>query len=88
MVLARANQRPQRFYSLSAQIQRERNAYYDVLERTQRGGLDSTEWLRWFLTMLGEAVATADETVDRVLTKAAFRQQWGRCRSMRAKSRC
>ncbi|KVS29545.1 cell filamentation protein Fic [Burkholderia cepacia] len=76
LVLARADRSPQRFYSLSAQIQRERNAYYDVLERTQRGSLDVTEWLAWFLTALGRAIDHAHATLDAVLVKARF---WQRC---------
>ncbi|VWB67358.1 cell division protein Fic [Burkholderia metallica] len=76
LVLARADRSPQRFYSLSAQIQRERNAYYDVLERTQRGSLDVTEWLAWFLTALGRAIDHAHVTLDAVLVKARF---WQRC---------
>lgn len=76
LVLARADRSPQRFYSLSAQIQRERHAYYDVLERTQRGSLDVTEWLAWFLTALGRAIDHAHTTLDAVLVKARF---WQRC---------
>ncbi|MFP3503875.1 Fic family protein [Burkholderia sp. SIMBA_062] len=76
LVLARADRSPQRFYSLSAQIQRERNAYYDVLERTQRGSLDVTEWLAWFLNTLGRAVDHAHTTLDAVLVKARFWQQY------------
>ncbi len=76
LILARADRSPQRFYSLSAQIQRERNAYYDVLERTQRGSLDVTEWLAWFLTALGRAIDHAHATLDAVLVKARF---WQRC---------
>ena len=45
LLLTRADGSPQRFYSLSAQIQRERKAYYDILERTQKASLDVTEWL-------------------------------------------
>ncbi|MFM2405064.1 MAG: hypothetical protein RL223_2944 [Pseudomonadota bacterium] len=74
--LARADGSPQRFYSLSAQIQRERNAYYAVLERTQKGGLDVTGWLAWFLGTLGRAIASAQITVDAVLVKARFWQRW------------
>ncbi|QRR05699.1 Fic family protein [Burkholderia sp. MS455] len=76
LVLARADRSPQRFYSLSAQIQRERDVYYDVLERTQRGSLDVTEWLAWFLNALGRAVDHAHTTLDAVLVKARF---WQRC---------
>ena len=58
LLLARADQSPQRFYSLSAQIQRERREYYDILERTQKGSLDVTAWLAWFLDNLWRAVDT------------------------------
>ena len=76
MLLARADGMPQRFYSLSAQIQRERRDYYDVLERTQKGSLDVTEWLRWFLDALARAVSSAQGTLDGVLGKARFWQRW------------
>jgi Fic family protein len=75
MLLARADGSPQRFYSLSAQIQRERKAYYEILKRTQKGDLDVTEWLLWFLRMLGEAVRLANHALDAVLDKARFWQR-------------
>ncbi len=76
LFLARADGSPQRFYSLSAQIQRERNDYYDVLERTQKGTLDVTDWLLWFLGTLGRAIASAQTTLDAVLLKTRFWQRW------------
>ena len=76
LLLARADGSPQRFYSLSAQIQRERKDYYDILERTQKGTLDVTPWLMWFLGTLLRAVQSAQHTVDAVLAKARFWQQW------------
>ncbi|MFT3804457.1 MAG: Fic family protein [Burkholderiaceae bacterium] len=76
LFLARADGAEQRFYSLSAQIQRERKAYYDILERTQKGSLDVTEWLAWLLGTLGRAVGSAQTTLDSVLTKARFWQRW------------
>ena len=76
LFLARADGSPQRFYSLSAQIQRERNAYYDVLEQTQKQTLDVTNWLAWFLAALHRAVDQAQHTLDAVLVKARFWQQW------------
>ncbi len=74
LFLARADGSPQRFYSLSAQIQREREAYYDMLERTQKAGLDVTAWLSWFLTVLLRAVQSAEATLQGVLAKARFWQ--------------
>lgn len=76
LFLARADDSPQRFYSLSAQIQRDRKAYYDILERTQKSSLDVTGWLRWFLATLLEAIRRAHGTLDSVLAKARFWQRW------------
>ncbi|TNF55178.1 MAG: Fic family protein [Gammaproteobacteria bacterium] len=76
LLLARADGSPQRFYSLSAQIQRERKAYYDILERSQKRSLDVTEWLAWFLDTLHHAVDQAQHTLDAVLSKARFWQRW------------
>ena len=76
LLLARADGSPQRFYSLSAQIQRERKAYYDILERTQKQSMDVTEWLAWFLDTLHRAVDQAQHTLDGVLVKKRFWQRW------------
>ncbi len=76
MALARAEGTDQRFYSFSAQIQRERKRYYDQLEATQKGALDVTAWLHWFLGCLLRAVQCADETLASVLGKAQFWQRW------------
>lgn len=76
MVLAGAQQSTQRFYSLSAQMQRERKDYYDLLEATQKGGLEVTDWLEWFLGCLLRAIQGADETLAQTLAKARFWQQW------------
>ena len=76
LLLARADGSPQRFYSLSAQIQRERKAYYDILEQTQKRSLEVTEWLLWFLAALHRAVKQAQFTLDVVLAKARFWQHW------------
>jgi Fic family protein len=59
-----------------AQIQRERKAYYDVLETTQQGTLDVTAWLSWFLGTLQRALDSAQLTLDAVLVKARFWQRW------------
>lgn len=76
MALARAEGSAQRYYSLSAQIQRERKQYYDQLEATQRGTLDVTPWLDWFLACLLRAVQGADGLLAGVLDKAQFWQRW------------
>jgi Fic family protein len=70
--LARADGNAQRFYSMSAQIRRERNAYYEILEKTQKGTLDITNWLTWFLACLGRALEAAENTLANVLHKANF----------------
>ena len=76
MALARAEKSAQRFYSMSAQIQRERTEYYDRLEATQKGDLDVTVWLEWFLACLLRAIQGAEETLMQVLSKARFWQRW------------
>jgi Fic family protein len=76
MALARAEQSVQRFYSLSAQIQKERKKYYEMLERTQKGSLDVSDWLEWFLACLLRAIQSAEETLSAVLAKARFWQRW------------
>ncbi len=76
LLLARADGSPQRFYSVSAQIQRERQAYYAILERTQKQTMDVTAWLQWFLKTLHEAVSETHDTLDAVLAKARFWQAW------------
>lgn len=72
LALARSERTAQRFYSMSTQILRERAAYYETLERTQRGPLDVTPWLEWFLGCLGRAIDGAQRTLATVLFKAHF----------------
>lgn len=72
MALARSEQSAQRFYSLSAQIRAERNAYYDILEATQKGDLDISAWFEWFLDCLDRAIEGAERTLANVLGKARF----------------
>lgn len=76
LLLARADGSPQRFYSLSAQIQRERNAYYAILEQTQKQSMDVTEWLGWFLATLHRAVDQAHGVLDGVLARTRYWQRW------------
>ena len=70
--LARSERSTQRFYSMSAQIRRERNDYYTTLERTQRGALDVTPWQEWFLSCLHRAIDGSQDTLGAVLAKARF----------------
>lgn len=72
MQLARADQSKQRFYSMSAQIQAERNTYYEILEATQKGDLDITPWLHWFLNCLLHSMAQTDATIALTLQRAQF----------------
>jgi Fic family protein len=72
--LARADNCPQRFYSISGRIERERKEYYEILERTQKGDLDITSWLDWFLACLSRAIDGAGETLAAVFRKAAVWQ--------------
>jgi Fic family protein len=77
LLLARAEGGTPRFYSVSAQIQKERKAYYEILERTQKADVDVTEWLAWFLNALQRAVDEAEHALDDVLYKTRFWQRMG-----------
>ena len=70
MVLARADCMADRYYSLSTQIESERMDYYDQLEKQQRGTLNLSDWLEWFLDCFGRAVAASEKSMSRVLYKA------------------
>jgi Fic family protein len=72
MLLARAENSPHRFYSMSAEIQRQHRSYYAILEKTQKGNLDITEWLSWFLDTLDGAIDGAEDIAAKVLVKARF----------------
>ncbi len=73
--LARSENSPRRYYSLSAQIQRERKDYYAILERTQKGTLEISRWMLWFLACMDRAIAGAESSLDAVLRKDRF---WNR----------
>ena len=77
MALARSEQSPRRFYSMSAQIRAERKDYYEVLERTQKGDLDITAWIDWFLGCLDRAFDGAEIILASVLKKARFWETHG-----------
>lgn len=71
-VLSRGEKSPLRFYSLSAEIQREKSAYYEELEHAQRNSLDVTRWIGWFVGCHARAVAAAMENLSGILRKAEF----------------
>ena len=75
LALARSEDTPQRFYSMSAQIRQERTAYYRVLERTQKGTTDVSDWMGWFVACLDQAIASAETTVSAAVKKARFWQR-------------
>ena len=77
LCLARSEKSSQRFYSMSAQIRQERKEYYDLLEHTQKGETNITEWLTWFLECLGRAIDGAETLLASVLTKARFWESIG-----------
>ncbi|MCX6290621.1 MAG: Fic family protein [Bacteroidetes bacterium] len=72
MQLTRADGISKRFYSMSAQIRIERKQYYDILEKTQQGALDITQWLLWFLGCLDRAIIASEEGSAYVINKAKF----------------
>ena len=78
MALARAEGTMERFYSMSTQIEAEKKHYYLNLEQSQKGGVDITSWLEWFLGCLGLAVAGAEDGLASVLRKA---KTWERINS-------
>jgi Fic family protein len=78
MALARAEGTIERFYSMSTQIEAEKKQYYLKLEQSQKGGVDITSWLEWFLGCLGRAVAGSEEGLSKVLRKA---KTWERINS-------
>ncbi|MCR9081722.1 MAG: Fic family protein [Cyclobacteriaceae bacterium] len=75
MILAQSDKSNQRFYSMSAQIRMERKQYYEMLEKTQKGNLDITDWLVWFLNCLINALKSTDTILTRVFFKAEFWQK-------------
>lgn len=79
LFLARADEMPHRFYSMSAEIRKQRKGYYEILEKTQKGGLDITGWLEWFLDCLQAALLNTEKLISTILQKAAF---WDKYRSV------
>lgn len=79
LFLARADEMPHRFYSMSAEIRKQRKGYYEILEKTQKGDLDITGWLEWFLDCLQTALLNTEKLISTILQKAAF---WDKYRSV------
>lgn len=75
MILARSDDSKFRFYSMSSQIQKNRKSYYEILEKTQKGSMDITNWLVWFLENLLIAIQSSGEITNKVLQKAEFWQK-------------
>ncbi|MFN8395474.1 MAG: Fic family protein [Bacteroidia bacterium] len=72
MLLARSDGQPYRYYSMSTQVRLVRNDYYDILERSQRNGMDITKWMMWFLECLKAALEASDEILSKVLFRHEF----------------
>jgi len=72
MLLARSDEQSYRFYSMSTQIRKERNSYYDILEKTQKGSLDITNWLEWFLNSLLHSIVNSEKLLEKVIYKHEF----------------
>lgn len=72
MILARSDNQSTRFYSMSSQIRDERNQYYNILEETQKGGLNITAWMEWFLNCLKKALKSSDDLLSKVIFKHEF----------------
>lgn len=79
MLLSRADGMPYRFYSISAQILRDKKSYCEVLEKTEKGSVDITLWLEWFLLSMRKALLQSESTVKRVVAKSSF---WSRNRDV------
>ncbi len=80
MLLARDENNPKRFYSLSSQIMAERNEYYEILKATQSGTGDITEWLKWFLECMNRAILNSNILLKKIMTKARFWQNFAQVR--------
>jgi Fic family protein len=72
LLLARSEGSPQRFYSMSAQIEKERKSYYEILERSQKGSMDITAWIEWYLNCLKRAILVSEQVLEKVLAKTHF----------------
>lgn len=76
MLLSQAETRNHRYFSMSAEILREKKHYYEILEATQKGNLDITDWLLWFIQCLENALSRTQTAISRTLQKAAYWEQF------------
>lgn len=76
MALSQAENSKMRFFSISHQINKDKKQYYDILEKTQKGDCEITEWIIWYLDCLLRSVEQSDETLSKVLNKAIFWQTY------------
>lgn len=72
MILAQDDHQPMRYYSLSSQINAERNSYYDILEKSQKGDLDITPWISWFLDCFIRSIERSEKQITLILNKSKF----------------
>lgn len=72
MLLARSDEQSNRFYSMSSQIRKERNAYYDILEKTQKSDLDITNWLEWYFNSLLHSIEHSEKLLEKIIEKHSF----------------
>lgn len=84
MFLARIDENPARYYSMSAEINRNKKEYYEILEQTQKGGVDITEWVLWFFNCLEGAITRASGTIERTLKKTTY---WDKFRDVEINER-
>ena len=79
MMLARGESGSRRYFSMSAEINRRKKSYYDILERTQKGNLDITEWLLWFCECLSAAVDRSLDALAKTLRKGTYWERFRNC---------
>jgi len=79
LLLARAEASSQRFYSMSSRIMAERKVYYDILEKTQHGDLDITEWLIWFVNCFMNAIRDSESILSKIFAKNSFWERFSHC---------
>lgn len=72
MLLARSDEQTNRFYSMSTQIRKERNSYYEILEKTQKGAMEITNWLEWFLNCLLHSIENSEKLLEKIIFKHSF----------------